>query len=152
MYLLYLLGQQLEPAMGRIRFGVTYFFSLLCGSLAVLLIDPLALTVGASGAVFGLMGALAVLHYTRGVRLFDTGLGGLILINLIFTFAIPGISVGGHIGGLIGGALAGWLLILLPLRSRALPSFLPTAAVLALAVAVVGASMWAASQWMDPVF
>ncbi|MET0737996.1 MAG: rhomboid family intramembrane serine protease [Acidimicrobiales bacterium] len=152
MYLLYLLGQQLEPAMGRIRFGVTYFFSLLCGSLAVLLIDPLALTVGASGAVFGLMGALAVLHYTRGVRLFDTGLGGLILINLIFTFAIPGISVGGHIGGLIGGALAGWLLILLPLRSRALPSFLPTAAVLALGVAVIGASMWAASQWMDPVF
>ncbi|MET0488816.1 MAG: rhomboid family intramembrane serine protease, partial [Acidimicrobiales bacterium] len=96
MYLLYLLGQQLEPAMGRIRFGVTYFFSLLCGSLAVLLIDPLALTVGASGAVFGLMGALAVLHYTRGVRLFDTGLGGLILINLLFTFAIPNISVGGH--------------------------------------------------------
>ncbi|HEY8058204.1 MAG TPA: rhomboid family intramembrane serine protease, partial [Acidimicrobiales bacterium] len=92
------------------------------------------------------------LHYTRGVRLFDTGLGGLILINLVLTFAIPNISVGGHIGGLIGGALAGWLLILLPIRSRALPSFLPTAAVLALGFAVVGASMWAAAQWMDPVF
>jgi membrane associated rhomboid family serine protease len=152
MYLLYLLGQQLEPAMGRLRFAVTYFFSLLCGSLAVLLIAPRELTVGASGAVFGLMGALAVLHYSRGVRLFDTGLGGLILINLLFTFAIPNISVGGHIGGLIGGALAGWLLILLPIRSRALPSYLPTAAVLALGVAVVGASMWAAAQWATPVF
>lgn len=152
MYLLYVLGQQLEPAMGRVRFALTYFFSLLCGSLAVLLIDPLALTVGASGAVFGLMGALGVLHYSRGVRLFDTGLGGLIVINLLFTFAIPGISVGGHVGGLIGGALAGWLLILLPSRSRALPSFLPTAAVVALGVAVAGASLWAASRWMTPVF
>jgi len=152
MYLLYLLGQQLEPALGRTRFAVTYFFSLLCGSLAVLLLEPTTLTVGASGAVFGLMGALAVLHHSQGVRLFDTGLGGLILINLLFTFAIPGISVGGHIGGLIGGALAGWLLIELPSRSRALPSFIPTAAVVALGVAVVGASIWAASQWMDPVF
>jgi hypothetical protein len=52
---------------------------------------------------------------------------------------------------LIGGAVAGWLLILLPIRSRALPSFLPTAAVLALGVAVVGASMWAAAQWANPV-
>ncbi|MET0489838.1 MAG: rhomboid family intramembrane serine protease, partial [Acidimicrobiales bacterium] len=107
---------------------------------------------GASGAVFGLMGALFVLARARGIDPWSSGIGSLIVVNMIFTFAIPGISVGGHIGGLIGGALAGWLLILLPLRSRALPSFLPTAAVLALGVAVIGASMWAASQWMDPVF
>ena len=152
MYLLYLLGQQLEPALGRTRFAVMYFFSLLCGSFAVLLIDPLALTVGASGAVFGLMGGLAVLHRSQGVRLFDTGLGGLIVINLLFTFAIPGISVGGHVGGLIGGALAGWLMVVLPQRSRALPAFLPAAAVVALGVTVVGGSLWAASQWANPVF
>jgi membrane associated rhomboid family serine protease len=153
MYLLYLLGQQLEPVLGRLRFGLVYFFSLLSGSLLVMILDPTAVTVGASGAVFGLMGAAVIVQRSRNVNPFDTGLGGLIVLNLVFTFAFSSnISVGGHVGGLAGGLIAGWLLIMLPDRSRALPTYLPVAAVVALAAAVVGASLWAASNWMDPLF
>ena len=61
------------------------------------------------------------------------------------------ISVGGHVGGLVGGFIAGWLLVSFPSRSRAMPSYLPTAAVIALGGAVIGASLWAASNWMDPL-
>jgi membrane associated rhomboid family serine protease len=153
MYLLYLLGQQLEPALGRIQFTVVYFFSLLTGSLGVLLLDPTAVTVGASGAVFGLMGAAVAVQRSRNINPFDTGLGALIVLNLVFTFAFSrSISVGGHIGGLVGGFVAGWLLVMLPARSRAMPSYLPTITVIALGGAVIGASLWAASNWMDPLF
>jgi membrane associated rhomboid family serine protease len=152
MYLLYLLGLQLEPVLGRFRFTVVYFFSLLTGSLGVLLIDPTAVTVGASGAVFGLMGAAVAVQRSRNINPFDSGLGALIVLNLVFTFAFShNISVGGHVGGLAGGLVAGWLLVMLPARSRALPSYLPTAAVIALGGAVIGASLWAASNWMDPL-
>ncbi len=107
MYLLYLLGQMLEPALGSWRFGALYFTALLAGSFGALLAAPDAVTVGASGAVFGLMGAAFAEQRRRGIDPFKTGLGGLIAINLVFSFVIAGISVGGHIGGLIGGVLAG---------------------------------------------
>jgi membrane associated rhomboid family serine protease len=152
MYLLYMLGQILEPVLGAVRFSLVYLFALLTGSFAVLLLDPTALTVGASGAVFGLMGALVIVQRSRGLGIFDTNLGGLLVLNLLFTFLVPNISIGGHVGGLIGGLVATWLLVALPQQSRALPSFAPAAAVVALGVAVFGASLWAASQWMDPIF
>jgi membrane associated rhomboid family serine protease len=63
-------------------------------------------TVGASGAVFGIMGAAAVEMRARQVPIMQSGVGGLILINLVISFTLPGISWGGHIGGLIGGAIA----------------------------------------------
>lgn len=152
MYLLYLLGQQLEPLLGRFRFAVAYFFSLLVGSLGVLLLDPQALTVGASGAVFGLMGVAVVVQHSRGINPFETGLGGLIVLNLVITFVVPNISVGGHVGGLIGGLVAAGLLIVLPSRSRALPPGVATLGVMALGLAVVAASLWAASLWSNPLF
>ena len=68
---------------------------------------PNALTVGASGAVFGLMGAAAVEQRARGINPFKTDIGVLILLNLVLSFVISGISIGGHIGGLIGGILVG---------------------------------------------
>jgi membrane associated rhomboid family serine protease len=105
MYVLYLLGQMLEPALGRMRFGVIYAVSLLAGSLGALLVSPHSLTVGASGAVFGVMGAAAVEMRARQIPIMQSGVGGLILINLVISFALPGISWGGHVGGLIGGAL-----------------------------------------------
>lgn len=152
MYLLYVLGQMVEPVIGKLRFGITYLFALLCGSFGALLLSPDVLTVGASGAVFGLMGLAVVVQRSRGLNPFDTGLGSLIVLNLVITFAFrDSISVGGHIGGLIGGLVAGWLLVELPRRSRALPSFLPVLAVTALTVAMVGASIWAASLWDDPL-
>jgi len=109
-FILYQLGQLLEPALGRLRFGLVYLVAMLTGSFGVLLLDPTAFTVGASGAVFGLMGMAVALMRSRGVNVFDTGLGGLLVLNLIITFTIPGISIGGHVGGLIGGFVAGWIL------------------------------------------
>ncbi|HEV2997494.1 MAG TPA: rhomboid family intramembrane serine protease [Solirubrobacteraceae bacterium] len=105
MYLLYILGQMLEPVLGSVRFALVYFVSLLTGSLVALLVSPHDLTVGASGAVFGLMGAAAVEMRARQIPVMQSGIGFLIVINLALSFAIPGISWGGHVGGLIGGAL-----------------------------------------------
>ncbi len=106
MWVLYYLGMMLEPALGHLKFGVIYGVSLLTGSFGALLVSPHALTVGASGAVFGLMGAAAVEMRARQIPLMQSGVGMLILLNLIFSFTVPGISWGGHIGGLIGGVLA----------------------------------------------
>jgi membrane associated rhomboid family serine protease len=106
MYVLYVLGSMLEPALGRLRFGLVYAVSLLAGSLGALIVSPHSLTVGASGAVFGVMGAAAVEMRARQIPVMQSGVGGLILINLVISFALPGISWGGHVGGLIGGALA----------------------------------------------
>ncbi len=109
MYVLYILGMQLEPVLGRVRFGAIYAVSLLTGSLGALLVTPHSITVGASGAVFGIMGAFAVEMRMRQIPIMQGGLGGiggLILINLVISFTLPGISWGGHVGGLIGGALA----------------------------------------------
>jgi membrane associated rhomboid family serine protease len=106
MYVLYILGQMLEPVLGRLRFATIYGVSLLTGSLGALLVTPHSPTVGASGAVFGLMGAAAVEMRSRQIPLMQSGVGGLILINLVISFTLPGISWGGHVGGLIGGALS----------------------------------------------
>jgi membrane associated rhomboid family serine protease len=110
MFLLWQLGMLLEPAVKRWAFGALYVMSLLGGSFLTLIIDNDAVTIGASGAVFGLMGAAFVAMRSRGINPFQTGIGPLILINLVFTFAIPGISIGGHIGGLITGAVGAWIL------------------------------------------
>lgn len=78
---------------------------------AVLATDPRSITVGASGAVFGLMGATLVLIRRQGIDPWSTDLGSmvgsLVLLNLVLTVVVPVISVGGHVGGLLGGALAG---------------------------------------------
>lgn len=107
MFLLWLLAKELEPALGHVRFAAVYGVSLLGGALGVMIVSPDSPTLGASGAVFGLMGALIVLQLRGKQNPWNTGLGGLVLINLLITFTIPGISVGGHVGGLIAGALAG---------------------------------------------
>lgn len=107
MYVLYILGRQLEGPLGRAGFAAVYTTSLITGSLGVLLLEPDAITVGASGAVFGLFGFAVAAQRARGINPFDTGLGGIILINLAFTFLVPNISIGGHLGGLIGGFIAG---------------------------------------------
>jgi membrane associated rhomboid family serine protease len=111
MYLLYMLGQMLEPELGPRRFALLYLAALLAGSAGALALEPEALTVGASGAVFGLMGAAFVELRSRGVDPFQTFIGPLILLNLVISFVIPNISIGGHVGGLIGGAIAALVLI-----------------------------------------
>jgi membrane associated rhomboid family serine protease len=106
MYLLYLLGMMLEPAIGSVRFAAIYFTSLLAGSCGAL-VATAAPSLGASGAIFGLMGAAAVELRARGHSVMESGIGALIVFNLILSFTIANISVGAHIGGLIGGTLAG---------------------------------------------
>jgi membrane associated rhomboid family serine protease len=106
MYALYWLGQMIEPAVGNVRFAALYFASLLAGSFGALLVSPNALTAGASGAIFGLLGAAIVMARSRGINLMASGLLPILFINLAITF-FPGvnISIGGHIGGFIGGGL-----------------------------------------------
>ena len=138
MFALYVLGSLLEPAVGRFRFGLIYFVSLLAGSFGALLLEPNSPTVGASGAIFGLMGAAVIVMRNRGISPMESGLGFWIGLNLIITFTVPNISIGGHIGGLLGGGLAALLLFDLSDRVR-LPQVVPTLLVTALgAAAVVG--------------
>jgi membrane associated rhomboid family serine protease len=119
MFALYILGGMLEPAVGRLRFGVIYFVSLLAGSFGALVVEPTAATAGASGAIFGLMGAAVVVMRNRGINPMESGIGLWIGLNLLITFAIPGISIGGHIGGLVGGALVALVMYEVVPRSRA---------------------------------
>ncbi len=106
MYILYWLGTMLEPSLGHARFLALYFASLLAGSFGALLLSPNSVTVGASGAVFGLMGAAFVMQRARGIDPMQSGIGPVILFNLAISFIIPNISIGGHLGGLVGGVLA----------------------------------------------
>ena len=132
--LLWRLGQMLEPLVGPGTFLGLAASGMAGGGLGVVGLSwvvvatplasfpaagwllgagPLTITVGASGAVFGLMGAILVLLRRRGVDPWSTSegstVGALVLLNLVLTFAIPSISVGGHLGGLLGGGAAATL-------------------------------------------
>ena len=110
MWLLWMLGGALERYAGFERLLLVYFAAVLWGSAGALVATPDSLTVGASGGVFGLMAALFLLERQRGIALLGSSVGGLLLLNLVITFVLPGISVGGHIGGILGGAAAGFIL------------------------------------------
>jgi membrane associated rhomboid family serine protease len=137
MYGLYWAGTILERAIGHWRFLLLYLVSGLAGSAGVMVKDALSsgipsLTIGASGALFGVLGALFVLE-RRGHLSTGGQIAGLVVINLVFTFAFARfISVGGHVGGLIGGSLG----MLLLLRFRGQPA-LGTASLVAIGVAAV---------------
>ncbi len=111
MVLLFFLGRLLEPALGTLRFSFVYVACLLAGSLGALVLDPNALTLGASGAIFGLAGATVVIARGRGMDAIAGEIGFLIVFNLIFSFTASNISVGGHIGGLIGGVVCGLVIV-----------------------------------------
>jgi membrane associated rhomboid family serine protease len=105
MLMLWWIGAPMEEAMGRSRFLLLYVVSGLAGSAGALLWSPDKVTVGASGAVFGLLGAALVLE--RGAGIVGGPIMTTVVINLVITFALSRyISVGGHLGGLIGGGLA----------------------------------------------
>jgi membrane associated rhomboid family serine protease len=139
MYALYILGNLLEPAIGHVRFALIYIVALLAGSFGALIVTPDSLTVGASGAVFGLFGAAILELRSRGVDVMATGLPLWLGINLLFTFTFNHISVGGHIGGLVGGALAGVAIAELDKR-RNIPRMVGPLVAVAIGVAsVIGA-------------
>lgn len=119
MYSLYILGTVLEPVLGRLRFFALFLVSGLAGSVGVLLIAPVdSVVVGASGAIFGLFGALFVLQLKRRGDLRQIIV--LLVVNAVIGF-LPGANIAwqAHLGGLIGGALVAAILIYAPTgRSR----------------------------------
>jgi membrane associated rhomboid family serine protease len=139
MFALYILGGMLEPAIGRLKFGIVYFVSLFAGSFGALLLTPDGYTVGASGAIFGLMGAVVIVMRDRGINPMESGIGLWIGLNLLITFTIPGISIGGHLGGLVGGALAALIFVEAGRRMRASDSVTALIAGALGAIAIVGA-------------
>jgi membrane associated rhomboid family serine protease len=143
MWFLYAVGPALERGIGRWNFLAIYLASLFAGSFGALLFEPRAYTVGASGALFGLLGALVVIANRRGISIWQSGLGATLVINIVFSLSIAGISIGGHIGGFVGGAICGWLYLELAERRRRQPLFWAGCAVVAvvsigLALAVAG--------------
>jgi membrane associated rhomboid family serine protease len=104
MYVLWVIGAPVEQYLGRARYIALYFVSGLAGSAGALLLNPLSVTVGASGAIFGILGAMLIIEWQTTGRLAGNAMT-LIVINLALSFAIAGISIGGHVGGLIGGIL-----------------------------------------------
>lgn len=139
MFLLYQLGQILEPALDRGKFVLLYFAALLGGSAGALAFSPDALTGGASGAVFGLMAAAAAGLHQRGVNPMRTGIGATLILNLVITFTLPGISVGGHLGGAVMGAATGYAM-LEPRWHRTQPWISWAAPVAGMVVALIAAA------------
>ncbi|HZV75570.1 MAG TPA: rhomboid family intramembrane serine protease [Conexibacter sp.] len=139
MVFVWFIGRSLEPAIGSARFVVAYGASLVCGSFGVLLLEPNSVAVGASGAAFGLLGALLVEARSRGIDLWSTGLLQLALLNFAFTFLFPGIAIGAHLGGFVGGILVG--LIYNQADRRRLPRAVSLGAGSALAVVAFVASV-----------
>jgi len=115
MFALRILGSDIESLFGTGRFLIIYLVSGVGGTIASMVFNS-SISAGASGAIFGLIGAEAVFLYINrhSLGLFSDqrlqSLLGIIIINLLFGFATPGIDNAGHIGGLLTGALVGWLL------------------------------------------
>ena len=149
MFFLYIMGRMLEPAIGPLNFLVVYLVSLLAASFGALLFEPDALTVGASGACFGVLGALIVVAYNRRISLWQSGLGLTLVINIVFSFSVAGISIGGHLGGLIGGLVTGAAIVELDAR-RGLRSAALAACAAVGAISVVGAIAVAGSHGLTP--
>ena len=106
MYALYILGSQAEGFFGKVKFLIIYLLSVLSGSLLSILLNQGSVSIGASGAVFGILGALLYFGYNYRVYLGNTlvrEIVPVILINLMFGFMVPGIDNFAHIGGLAAG-------------------------------------------------
>lgn len=132
---LWWIGGPLESALGRARYLALYFVSGLAGSaLSYLLAAPNQPSLGASGAIFGLFGATAVLM--RRLNYDMRPVIALLVINLIFTFGWSGIAWQAHIGGLVAGVVTGYAMVHAPRRRRALVQY-GTCAVLLLVVIIV---------------
>ena len=117
MLALWMIGPQLELVLGRVRFLALYGVSLLAGSAVVMWAGgEYQLTLGASGAIYGLFGALLIVARKVGGDM--RALWGLIAVNVLITFAVPNISWQGHLGGFVGGVLATAILVYAPRQHR----------------------------------
>ena len=149
MWFLFILGPMLETAIGRVNFVVVYFVSLLAGAFGALVLTPTDPTVGASGALFGILGALMVVAYYRGISIWQSGLALTLIINIVFSLTLAGISIGGHLGGFVGGAICGWLIVQLGER-RNMQAAAIAGCVAVAAICVIAAIAVAGSQGLAP--
>jgi membrane associated rhomboid family serine protease len=143
MVALYFGGRLLEPAIGTTRFVFLYTASLFAGAFGALLLSgPDQLTIGASGAIFGVFGAAFVLARGRGLDQVAGTIGILVLFNLAFDLGDPQISLGGHLGGLVAGVLCAFA-ILAGERGRLGTSrlFVELAVMVAVAVVSIGGAI-----------
>ena len=109
-YILWVLGSQLENIVGKTKFIIIYFGSLLGGSLASYLFSPFgSYSIGASGAIFGLMGAMLVVGRKHNLDI--SQITTLVVINVVIGFVLSGIDWRAHLGGLAAGAFITWILI-----------------------------------------
>ncbi|MEV0728505.1 rhomboid family intramembrane serine protease [Polymorphospora sp. NPDC050346] len=134
MWALWVLGRNLESALGPLRFLGLYLLSGLGGSVAVYYFAPNALTAGASGAIFGLFAGLFLLLRRMGRD--TSAVLPVIIINIVFTFAVPGISIAGHLGGMVVGGLVGTILAYAPREHRNLVQGVGCGAIFLLLVAL----------------
>jgi membrane associated rhomboid family serine protease len=140
MFVLWRIGPQLERLLGWPRYVSLYLAALLAGSLGAMVVSPDVPTLGASGAIFGLLGAALAYQLSHRINVWQSGLGGLIVLNLVVTFALNSyISVGAHVGGLVGGALTGYLVFQLDQRRQS--PWVGVAVSLALAAAFFAAGV-----------
>ncbi len=148
MLMLWWFGRPLEELLGRGRFVAVYLIAVLCGSAGALLLSSDVPTLGASGGVFGILGAGLILE-RRGIMVFGGAALSIVVINLVLGFVIANVSIGGHLGGLVGGVLT--IIALGGLRGNAAYTRLGAANVAGLAAIVVGSllvSYLAVAQYM----
>lgn len=151
MYMLWILGFGIERSVGHARFLALYVVSALGGSVAVMFYSQNALTAGASGAIFGLMGAYAIV--AMSMRLDVKGIGVLLVLNVGVSFLVPGISLAAHLGGLVVGAVAALALVVAP-RSLPARTGRPAREIVSwlgylVVVVLVGAAAWYAADAMN---
>lgn len=146
MVVLWILGRVLERDLGSTRFLALYLVAGLGGSVMTYLFSaPDVLSAGASGAIFGLFGAIVVIN--RKLSRDNSGLYVLLGMNLFLTFMVPQISWTAHIGGLITGILCGLMLAFIPRERRAV---LPWVLMAALVVVFVFLTLWQTTNLATP--
>jgi len=150
LYMLWILGFGIERSVGHLRFLALYLVSALGGSVAVMLYSQNALTAGASGAIFGLMGAYAIV--AMSMRLDVKGIAVLLVLNVGVSFLVPGISLAAHLGGLVVGAVGALALVVAPRRLPGRAGRTPREVVswtgYLVVVVLVGAAAWYAADSM----
>jgi membrane associated rhomboid family serine protease len=149
MWSLWFVGRSLEPAIGRWNFAGIYMASLLAGSFGSLVFSPDIATLGASGAIFGVFGALIAIAHARGIPLWQSGLMPVLLINFIYTLTVAGVALGGHVGGVIAGLIAGRLWVETSDKRRT-PQLFWAGLLLIAVISVVGSLMVAGDTGIAP--
>jgi membrane associated rhomboid family serine protease len=151
MWALWVLGRPLEAMLGRVRFAALYLVAGFGGSVAVFMFaSPLSQTAGASGAIFGLFSALIIL--LRKMRRSVAGIVPVLVLNLVITFGVSGISIQGHLGGLVAGAAAAAALAYAPRQHRTLIQSVGLVAivvVLTVMAVVHGAGLMPTGEYVD---